>query len=62
MKTNMKHKERRQTDLTNSDEKCVTRRQMLKTFGAGAVAATVGAAFSGTLASAGARSARVADS
>jgi DUF1680 family protein len=33
----------------------LTRRQMLKTFGAGAVAATVGAAFPGTFASSGAR-------
>ena len=51
------HEDRSQTNLPTNDEKCLTRRQMLKTFGAGAVAATVGAAFPGTFASAGARSA-----
>ena len=43
--------------LSTNDEKGLSRRQMLKTFGAGAVAATFGSAFPGTLALAGARSA-----
>src|SRR5512132_4198104 len=48
-------KDRCQTNLTTGDEKCLTRRQVLKTFGAGAVAATIGASLPCTFASAGSR-------
>ncbi|HEY2973657.1 MAG TPA: beta-L-arabinofuranosidase domain-containing protein [Pyrinomonadaceae bacterium] len=46
------HEDRSQSNLPANDEKCLTRRQMLKIVGAGAVAATVGAAFPTTFASA----------
>jgi DUF1680 family protein len=49
--------DRSQTNLPTKDEKSVTRRQLLKTFGAGAVAATIVASFSDSFVSAGARSA-----
>jgi len=48
--------EQLQTNLATGDEKHLTRRQMLRTLGEGAVAVTVGAAFVGTFASAGIRS------
>jgi DUF1680 family protein len=53
----MMHEDRSQTDLPADDERCLTRRQMLKTFGAVAVASTFCTAFPGTFASAGTRSA-----
>jgi DUF1680 family protein len=53
----MMHEDRSQTDLPADDERCLTRRQMLKTFGAVAVASTFWTAFPRTLASAGTRSA-----
>jgi hypothetical protein len=53
----MKLEEQRQTNLSTGDEKHLTRRHLLRTLSAGAVAATVGAAFERTFASAGVRSA-----
>jgi DUF1680 family protein len=53
----MTDEDRNHPNLPSNDEKCLTRRQMLKTLSTGAVAATVGVAFQGTLASSVARSA-----
>ncbi len=49
----MMHEDGSQTSLTTGDEKCLTRRQMLKSFGAGAVAATIGASVPRAFASVG---------
>src|SRR5436853_7817371 len=46
----MKQEDRSQTNQITDDEKHWTRRQMLKTFGAGAVAAAVNAAYSSAFA------------
>src|SRR6266498_4529840 len=53
LRTNMMHEDGSQTSLTTGDEKCLTRRQMLKSFGAGAVAATIGASVPRAFASVG---------
>jgi DUF1680 family protein len=53
----MKREDQSQTNLPLGNENGLTRRQLLKSIGAGAVAATVGAAFPCTRVSAGARSA-----
>jgi uncharacterized protein len=57
MKTDMKRR-RGQTDLTKSNEPGVTRRELLRSLGAGAVAATVDAALKHTSASTNERSAQ----
>src|SRR3954463_5817055 len=46
----MKHQGRSRTNQAKDDERYLTRRQMLKTFGAGVVAATASAAFPGAFA------------
>src|SRR5229473_1930345 len=51
----MMHEDRSETDRPAGDERCLTRRQMLKTLGAVAVASTFCTAFPGTFASAGTR-------